>query len=207
MVVIVDYEVGNPGSILNMLKKGGVSAEISSDMATIRRAERLILPGVGSFDHGMRSLRRSGLLPVMEERVLGDGIPVLGICLGMQMLGKTSEEGSEPGLGWIDAHTRRFQFDRSVDSLRVPHMGWNWIEAHQQSCLFSGFETVPRFYFVHSLYVSCEDPADVLATSEYGFEFTCSVRRKNIFGTQFHPEKSHKFGMQLLRNFGSIHPC
>lgn len=203
MVVIVDYEVGNAGSIRNMLKKVGVPAEISSDPQVIRSADRLILPGVGAFDHGMRSLHRSGLVPVLEEQVFQQQVPILGICLGMQMLGESSEEGNEPGLGWIKARTRRFRFDSLSDSLRVPHMGWNWVQAAAPDGLFEGYQSVPRFYFVHSLHVDCEDPNDVLATADYGFRFTCAVRRKNVFGTQFHPEKSHRFGMQLLRNFAS----
>lgn len=207
MVVIVDYEVGNPGSIRNMLKKVGLVAEISRDSAVISEASHLILPGVGAFNRGMRALRGSGLVPLLEERVLGAKVPVLGICLGMQMLGETSEEGNEPGLGWIKAQTRKFQFDEIVDQPRIPHMGWNWVQPSQGAGLFAGYKTVPRFYFVHSLHVDCEDPRDVLAIANYGFPFVCAVNRDNIFGTQFHPEKSHRFGMQLLRNFAGYQSC
>jgi glutamine amidotransferase len=201
MIIVIDYGVGNPGSVLNMLKKVGATAKLSSDPGEIRDSDRLILPGVGAFDEGLHALRERNLEDVLNEQVLEIGKPILGICLGMQMLTRGSEEGRERGLGWIDAETRRFRFDGRSAGLRVPHMGWNWVKPRAIDSLFGGFSNPPRFYFVHSYHVVCEHPDDVLATCEYGGEFVCAVRSGNVFGTQFHPEKSHRFGMRLLENF------
>ncbi|GMU52081.1 MAG: imidazole glycerol phosphate synthase subunit HisH [Candidatus Xenobia bacterium] len=200
MTVIVDYQMGNVGSIMNMLKKVGAEAEISGDPEALRRATRLILPGVGAFDTGMRHLSDSGLIDVLNDRVLNDKVPVLGICLGMQLLTRRSEEGSLPGLGWIEADTIRFQ----LEDLRVPHMGWNTLRAVNGSPLFQGYQEEPRYYFVHSYHVVCDNPEDAAGTTEYGLQFVSAVHRGNVMGTQFHPEKSHKFGMQLLRNFVAL---
>jgi glutamine amidotransferase len=201
MIVIVNYGIGNLGSIANMLKKIGAKAVISSDPKIIAGAEKLILPGVGAFDHAMRSLTESGLIPVLERKVIQDKTPILGLCLGMQLLGKRSEEGQLPGLGWIDAETVRFKFDQSTMShLKVPHMGWNELEICQSHPLFAGLET-PRFYFVHSYHVLCDNQENILAIANYGYGFTSAIGRENILGVQFHPEKSHRFGMQLLKNY------
>lgn len=207
MVVVVDYNVGNPGSIINMLKKIGVPACITGDAREIAKAERIILPGVGAFDHGMQELRRRGLEGVLQDQVLGEQKLLLGICLGMQMLGNSSEEGQEPGLGWIDAETRRFDQASMSSDLRIPHMGWNWVSVKRKNRLFAQYPSPPRFYFVHSYHVVCNDEADVLASCHYGINFTCAVGKNNVFGTQFHPEKSHRFGLQLLRNFTEMQRC
>ena len=201
MIVVIDYGVGNTSSVLNMLKKIGATAKLSADPAEIRKAERLILPGVGAFDKGITALRERRLEPILREQVLDVRKPILGICLGMQLLARSSEEGELPGLGWIEAETRRFCFREPATTYRVPHMGWNWVKPHGADSLFDGFQNPPRFYFVHSYHVVCDDANDVLATTEYGNDFVCAVRRANIFGTQFHPEKSHRFGMHLLKNF------
>jgi glutamine amidotransferase len=201
MIVVLDYGVGNLGSILNMLRKIGASASVSSTPEAIARAEKLILPGVGSFDNGMTNLRSSGLLPTITKKVLEDETPILGICLGMQLLTKSSEEGDSPGLGWIDAKTVRFSFGNGQSLLKIPHMGWNTIKLSQPSGLFDGFGADARFYFVHSFHVVCKNEEDVLARTVHGYEFASAFRKGNIFGTQFHPEKSHKFGIKLLKNF------
>ncbi len=201
MIVVVDYGMGNLGSILNMLKKIGTAAIVSSKPEDIADAEKLILPGVGAFDHGMKNLDGLGLIPLLEDRVLGAGTPTLGICLGMQLLTERSDEGTRPGLGWIKAETVRFKSETGHGKLRVPHMGWNTVRPARAGGLFDGLEIGARFYFVHSYYVQCHEPADVLATTTYGDEFVCAVRRGALSGVQFHPEKSHRYGMQLLRNF------
>ncbi len=201
MIVIIDYGMGNLGSIFNMLKKIGAPAEISGDPPKIFSAEKLILPGVGAFDHGMKNLRERGLIPILNKRVLEEKCPILGICLGMQLLTQCSEEGTLPGLGWIAAKTRHFRFSDGMARLKIPHMGWNEVQPVTAAPLFDGYEGIPRFYFVHSYHVCCEDTQDILGTTIYGYEFVSSVKHDNILGTQFHPEKSHKYGLQLLKNF------
>lgn len=202
MIAIVDIGVGNLGAIRNMLRKVGAEAFITADPTDIRAAAKVILPGVGAFDAGMQALADSGLTAVLNEQALEVKKPVLGICLGAQMLGNRSEEGSLPGLGWIDMDVVRFPRDAG---LRVPHMGWNTVvpavKDGKVSPLFAGNEAEPRFYFVHSYHFKCADPADVAATCDYGGAFAAAVARGNIWGVQFHPEKSHRFGAALLRNF------
>lgn len=204
MIVIIDYGLGNLGSVLNMLRKIGAQAVISADLAVIGDASKLILPGVGSFDNGMRNLESRGLIPLLEEKVLRQETPILGLCLGMQLLSRRSEEGELPGLGWIDAESLRFRFDGATEKLRVPHMGWNTVQIVREHRLFNGMSDEPRFYFVHSYHVKCNDPADVLTLTRYGYDFPSSVVKKNVLGVQFHPEKSHKFGMKLLKNFAEV---
>lgn len=199
MITIVDYQMGNLGSISNMLKKLGVPSRITADPQDIAAASKLILPGVGAFDAGMDNLARSGLLPVLNERVLQAGVPTLGICLGMQLMTLRSEEGQRPGLGWVDAVALRF---RPTDAaLKVPHMGWNRVHPARSAPLIDGLPEEPRFYFVHSYFVRCQRLEDVLMTTRYGQEFHSAFQHGNVAGVQFHPEKSHKFGMALLRNF------
>jgi len=201
VIVIVDYGMGNLGSILNMLKKIGVSARVSSDTHEIEAAEKLILPGVGAFDTGMLRLRELGLLEILDSKAFVHKTPVLGVCLGMQLLTKESEEGLLPGLGWIDGKAIRFRFDPKQSNLKIPHMGWNSVTIHREGSLFKGMDQDVRFYFVHSYHIVCNDEQDVLATTDYGYGFVSAVQRENIMGAQFHPEKSHKFGMKLLKNF------
>jgi len=198
-VVVVDYDMGNVGSIVNMMKKIGHAVEVSAAPDTIRNADRLILPGVGSFAAGMENIRARGLVDVLNEKVVGQRTPVLGICLGMQLLGESSDEGGSPGLGWIPSESIRF----SSESLRVPHMGWNDVAPVEPHWLFANEPDDMRFYFVHSYHVVCKDSQDLIATAKYGIDFSAAVGRGHIFGVQFHPEKSHRFGMQLLRNFMS----
>jgi glutamine amidotransferase len=203
MVVIIDYGVGNAGSIRNMLKAAGTPAMISSRAEDIEAADRLILPGVGAFDTAMRSLAETGLVPALTASVRDRGVPVLGICLGMQLLTRGSTEGQLPGLGWIDAETVRFQFDGNR-ALNIPHMGWNSVTPTPGSRLFHGLAEESRFYFVHSFHVVCDSRDVVAAECQYGYPFAAAVEQRNVFGTQFHPEKSHRFGLALLRNFVSM---
>ena len=201
MIVIINYGMGNLRSIQNMICKVGGQAIISSDAGDILRAEKLILPGVGAFDHGMTQLKNLGLIELLNNRIIIDKIPILGICLGGQLFTRRSEEGKLAGLGWIDADTVRFQIS-SDSKCKIPHMGWNELNILQDSKLFKGMYPNPRFYFVHSYHISNSCPTkQVIATTMYGYEFAAAIQKDNIFGTQFHPEKSHKFGMCLLKNF------
>jgi glutamine amidotransferase len=201
MMVVVDTGVANVGSIANMLKRIGAQALVSSRPPDIERATKLILPGVGAFDGGMRALRERGLIEVLNARALDARIPVLGLCLGMHILTRGSEEGELPGLGWLDARTVRFRFSVPATGLKVPHMGWNYVSACRTHPLLDGLGDEPRFYFVHSYHVECGDPALVLGQTSYGYSFPAAIARDNIMGVQFHPEKSHRFGMTILRNF------
>lgn len=201
MIVIVDYGVGNLGSIKNMFKKAGFKAEPSSDPAVLRNADKLILPGVGAFDAAMRKFRETGLVSVVGELVLEKKIPVLGLCVGLQLMSKGSEEGKEAGLGWFDAETVSFKFDAEHAHLKIPHMGWNEIHICREHPLVAGLDAGSRFYFVHSYHVVAKETDAVLATTEYGVTIHSILGRGNILGAQFHPEKSHKFGLQLLKNF------
>jgi glutamine amidotransferase len=205
MIVVIDYGVGNLGSIMNMLKKVGAKAISSSNIFDIEKAEKLILPGVGAFDSGMKNLSDWGLIPVLNRKVIENKTPILGICLGMQLLTKRSEEGNLAGLGWIDAETVKFKFDdmQAVKN-KIPHMGWNTVEIMQKSWLFDDVYPEPRFYFVHSYHVRCNRGEDILTRTFYGYYFVSSIIRENIAGVQFHPEKSHKFGMELLSNFALL---
>ena len=201
MIVIVDYGLGNLVSVKNMLKKLGVESLITDKKETIEKAQKIILPGVGAFDNGMNLIKQKGLLEVLNQKATVEKIPVLGICLGMQLLTKGSEEGIEKGLGWVDAQTIKFNFTDRV--LKIPHMGWSYIDVKKENKLIKK-EDKHRFYFVHSYYVKCNTESDVIANCNYGNEFTCILNHENIFGAQFHPEKSLKFGMELLNNFSKI---
>lgn len=204
MIVIVDYGVGNLGSILNMFKKVGVKACVSGEEEIIRASEKLLLPGVGAFDAGMQSLNNSGLRPVLDDCVLQLKKPVLGICLGMQLMTKRSEEGTLPGLGWIDADVKKIQIEDAT--MKIPHMGWNIVQIAKPDPLFENLPEYSRFYFVHSYKVMCHNPDDILLYTNYGQQFTSAFRNNNRWGVQFHPEKSHKFGMRLLKNFAELTP-
>lgn len=198
MIVVVDYGVGNIASVLNMLKRVGAKAKASNSREDIEQADKLILPGVGAFDAGMQTLRKSGLIEVLNEQVQGKKKPVMGVCLGSQMLGNGSEEGSEPGLGWIDMDIVRFE---KREGRKVPHMGWNEVTPQLHHPILTGLNHLSRFYFVHSYYMLPRHAENTLLTANYGQQFTAAVVRDNILGFQFHPEKSHKFGMQLFKNF------
>jgi glutamine amidotransferase len=201
-MIIINYNLGNPQSIKNMLGYLGIDAKISSDPSEIAKAERLLLPGVGHFQHGMEQLEEIGIIEVLNKAVLEDKKPILGICLGMQLLTKHSEEGNKDGLGFIDAQTLKFNLNDPL--LKIPHMGWNTVKFNKESELTTEIRSNPRYYFVHSYYVDCKAKDDVLCTTNYGQEFVSGFQHENIFGLQFHPEKSHKFGMELLANFCKI---
>jgi glutamine amidotransferase len=200
MITIIDYKTGNLGSIQNILKRIGENSVITSDKDEIERATKIILPGVGAFDTGMRNLLELDLVDILNKKVIVEKIPVLGICLGMQLLSNGSEEGSLPGLGWIDGETLRFRFEDTME-YKIPHMGWNFIRQHKESKLFENMYSDARFYFVHSYFFRANTEKDVLLSTTYEIEFTSAVEKGNILGVQFHPEKSHKFGMKLLKNF------
>lgn len=200
MITIIDYNAGNIVSVKNMLNRLGFESIVSSDVNDIASAEKLILPGVGHFDHGMKNLRNSGLVSTLNERVLDKKVPILGICLGVQLFTTGSEEGTLPGLSWF-ASAKTVKFAVSGEELKIPHMGWADVQREKESRLFTGMDKEQRFYFVHSYHLECSNKADVLASAKHGIKFAAALEHKNIVGVQFHPEKSHKFGMQLLRNF------
>lgn len=200
MFVILDYGVGNLTSIRNMLKKGGVESVISSNREEIASASRLLLPGMGHFDNCMQKLNQSGLRDLVEKKAFDEKIPVLGICVGLQMFMEDSEEGKEPGLGWVKGHTIRFKPEKMAQPEKIPNMGWLEIKKVKESRLLDNLDEA-RFYFAHSYHVAPDDPSTDLIHAHYGYDFTAAVEVGNIVGVQFHPEKSHRFGMQLLRNF------
>ena len=201
MIGVIDYGVGNVKAFLNVFHRLGVAAvrvNAAEDMAHTRS---LILPGVGSFDHAMRALNDSGMRDTLERRVLEDCVPILGICVGMQMLAQTSDEGKLPGLGWLAARVKKLD---GITALPLPHMGWNNIDLDPKCPLFKGFVDSPLFYFLHSYYFSSTDADDITAEANYGTNFSCAVQKGNIFGIQCHPEKSHENGALLLKNFSEL---
>jgi glutamine amidotransferase len=202
MITIVDYGMGNLGSVSNMFKRIGAGSEITGDAERISKADKILLPGVGAFDSAMQKINDSGLKEVLNRKALQDKVPILGICLGMQLLTKSSEEGVLPGLGWIDAKTIKFKFDDP--KLKIPHMGWNLTYPQKKHPIIENLPDEPRFYFVHSYYVQTNNKDDILANTYYGLDFNSMVQHNNIIGAQFHPEKSHKFGMKLLENFALL---
>jgi glutamine amidotransferase len=203
VITVVDYGVGNIGAVINMADYLGIDAEASGDPETIKNASKLILPGVGAFDRAMLTLQNRGLIDPLNEAVSKRQVPVLGICLGMQLLARRSDEGVQPGLGWIAADVHRIALPPQ-SSLKVPHIGWLEVKPARPSELFDPAVTNERFYFDHGYYVQCDDPQDVAATIDYGGEICCAVSSGNVSGVQFHPEKSHRFGMRVLEAFGKI---
>jgi glutamine amidotransferase len=202
-ILIIDYGMGNIGSLRNMFRRIGVETDVAADAESVRRARKLLLPGVGAFDAAMTRINAAGLGQVIRDRAVKDGVPTLGVCLGMQLLTDGSEEGSLPGLGLIPARARRF---RREIGLKVPHMGWNLVEKATPSPLTAQFDGETRFYFVHSYHVDVEDQQHSILKAEYGVRFDAAIQRENVFGAQFHPEKSHRFGMKLLKAFADL-PC
>jgi len=200
VVTIIDYGVGNIGSIANMLKKVNEESIITSDINLIMEARRLVLCGIGAFDDGMARLESMGIIDVLNKKVITEKTPILGICLGMQLFTKGSEEGTKQGLGFVKAYTRKFKFE-TTKSLKVPHMGWNYVEKCKPSALLTDMYEEPRFYFVHSYHVEMEQKENELLACRYGYPFTAAFENENILGVQFHPEKSHKYGIKLFENF------
>jgi imidazole glycerol-phosphate synthase subunit HisH len=203
MITIVDYGLGNIDAFLNAYKRLNIPARRATEPEHLEDAARVILPGVGHFDHAMKRLEESRMRLVLDDLVLNQKVPVLGICVGMQMLGVRSEEGSLPGLGWIDGEVRALSALDSTTTLPLPHMGWNDVQPRERQGLFAQMDDA-RFYFLHSFFFECRNPADTLAVSNYGSDFACAVNTQNVYGVQFHPEKSHHFGTQLLKNFADL---
>lgn len=200
MISIIDYGLGNVQAFLNMYKRMNVSARAVRTADEVEEATKIVLPGVGAFDHAMELFDASGMREAVEHRVREDRVPLIGVCVGMQMLADGSEEGTRPGLGLVPGEVRLFP----SNSLPLPHMGWNDIAPRDDQPLFAGLERDARFYFLHSYYYQCADDADDVAGAHYGGRFTCAVTRGNVHGVQFHPEKSHHFGETLLRNFARL---
>ena len=204
MITIVDYGLGNIQAIANIYHRIGIPVTTASDSATLAQAQRIVLPGVGAFDWAMSLLDASGMRETLDRLVLQDRRPVIGICVGMQMLAQRSDEGSARGLGWIDATVRLFDDARFTGPTHLPHMGWNDVAPRGADPLLAGLERDARFYFLHSYYFEAHQAADVLATTDYGGDFCCAVRHGNVMGVQFHPEKSHQWGIRLLKNFAGL---
>lgn len=201
-VSLVNYGLGNIHAFANIYSRLNIDVTIVEDVDGIAAADRLVLPGVGAFDWAMGRLDASGMRDALDEAVLGRSVPVIGVCVGMQMMAKASDEGQLPGLGWIDAHVARFDL-AGAHRYPLPHMGWNDVQPRSDACLFRGIDA-PRYYFLHSYHVVPTREEDVLASANYGEPFTAAVRKGNIIGTQFHPEKSHQWGIDLLRNFAEL---
>lgn len=204
MIAILDYGMGNVKAFANILQRLGVLFEVIDRPGPLANASKIILPGVGAIDEAVSRLDALQFTPALHERVLGEGIPILGVCVGMQLFARESEEGRLPGFGWLDAQVKRFDQSQLDERAVVPHMGWNEAVPAQQGGLFEGITQNARFYFLHSYYMCCHVHDDIAAVARYGDEFTCAVRRNNIYGVQFHPEKSHAAGVQVLKNFVEI---
>lgn len=204
MITLVDYGLGNIQAFANIYKRLNIPARTASSADELADADKLILPGVGAFDWAMTLLNESGMRERLEELVVGKGCPVLGICVGMQMMAKRSDEGKMAGLGWVDAEVKKFDEASFTQKTHLPHMGWNDVAPRDCGCLFKGLEHGARFYFLHSYYFVPHQESDVLAATDYNGVYASSVRSGNVFGVQFHPEKSHHWGIQLLKNFAEL---
>ena len=204
MIAIIDYGLGNVLAFVNVYRRLNIPVSVAKTAGDLTGASKLILPGVGAFDHAMQQLNQSGMRQAIEQLVLQQDVPVLGICVGMQILAKSSDEGKLPGLGWIDGTVRKFDVSNLPHGTHLPHMGWNDVKPVVDGGLFKGMEQDARFYFLHSYYFDCHQTKDILAVCDYGVQFSCAVNHKNVYGVQFHPEKSHHFGSQLLKNFAEV---
>jgi glutamine amidotransferase len=204
MIAIIDYGLGNIRAYANIYKKLDVPFLVTSKASELTKATKIIIPGVGAFDHAMDLLEKSGMRKILDELVLDRHFPVLGICVGMQILARSSEEGTLPGLGWIDGEVKKFDISTLKYRTHLPHMGWNDVQPTTKTNLFQGIELGARFYFLHSYYFHCSQKEDIIAVTDYGGYFACAVNSKNIYGVQFHPEKSHHYGIQLLKNFANL---
>jgi len=205
MIAIVDFGMGNLRSIQYKLEKRKLPTVIATRPEIVARAEKIILPGVGHFAAGMKNLHETGFVDVLNQKVLVEKVPILGICLGMQLFTKQSEEGHVAGLGWLNAQTKRFSFADGHRGLRIPHVGWNTIQMNTDIPLMKGVDVQAHFYFAHSYHVQCDDPGLVLATTSYGYDFVSMLQKENIIGIQFHPEKSHRNGFKIIENFFTLY--
>ncbi len=204
MITIIDYGLGNVLAFVNVYHRFNIPIAVAKSASDLVNATKLILPGVGSFDHAMKQLDQSGMRQTVEQLVLVSAMPVLGICVGMQMLAKFSDEGDLPGLGWIDGQVKKFDLAAMPRGNYLPHMGWNDVNPLADAGLFKGMKKDAKFYFLHSFFFDCHQQSNVLAVTDYGGQFSCAVKRDNVYGVQFHPEKSHHFGSQLLKNFAEV---
>lgn len=204
MITIIDYGLGNIRAFVNVYNRLNIETKIAHTAKDLQGATKIILPGVGAFDQAMTLLKASGMRDTLQQLVLEDKVPVVGICVGMQILAKSSEEGILPGLGWIDGVVKKFDLTTIPYKTRLPHMGWNTICPQNDSDLLKGFSDDSRFYFLHSYYFECNNQDDIISTSEYGIKFTSAVNHENIYGIQFHPEKSHSNGVDLLNNYANL---
>ncbi len=204
MITIVDYGLGNVRAFLNVYRRLNIEARTATNREELRNASKVILPGVGAFDHAMERLEHSGMRDVLDHLALEQGVPVLGVCVGMQILAEGSDEGVSPGLGWIRGRVRSLGSLVDAAAFPVPHMGWNDVRPLAAGGLFEGLESGARFYFLHSYCLDCERREDEIAVAHYGMAFACAVKSANIYGVQFHPEKSHQWGIRLLKNFGDV---
>lgn len=204
MITIIDYGVGNINAFVNVYKRVDVPVKIAKTAADLVGAEKLILPGVGHFDYAMTKLNDSGMREQLDDLVLNKKIPVVGICVGMQMMANYSDEGNMEGLKWIDASVKKFDESKINYATRLPHMGWNDVRPMKDKPIFQGLEKGAIFYFLHTYYFECNDPEDVMAVSDYGIEFASAAHHENRYGIQFHPEKSHHYGEILLHNFAKL---
>ncbi|MAS52604.1 MAG: imidazole glycerol phosphate synthase subunit HisH [Flavobacteriales bacterium] len=204
MITIVDYGSGNIEAFVNIYKRLNIPCEIASTPEQILKAEKLILPGVGAFDETMRILKDSGILNALNKQVLENKTPVIGICVGMQILSKRSDEGQLKGLGWVDAEVKKFDTAKLIQKPHLPHMGWNTFQHEKNNPLLKGLNPEKGFYFLHTYYFSCNNQEDVLTSTVYGERYTSAINHENIYGVQFHPEKSHSNGVQLLKNFANL---
>ncbi|MBK7107114.1 MAG: imidazole glycerol phosphate synthase subunit HisH [Ignavibacteriae bacterium] len=204
MITIIDYGLGNIRAFINVYNRLNIQIKVAKSISDLEEVTKIILPGVGAFDHAMTLLQNSGMREKLDELVLEKKIPTIGICVGMQIMAASSEEGVLPGLGWFSGSVKKFDTSKLVHKPHLPHMGWNVVNLLENDALFNDLEPKPRFYFLHSYYFSCENSKNILATAEYGDNFTCVIKNDNIYGVQFHPEKSHHNGVQILKNFGNL---
>ncbi len=204
MIKIVDYGLGNVNAFLNMYHRMNIPASVAQTASALDGADHFILPGVGAFDQAVEMLRGSGMCEILERKVMQEHLPILGVCVGMQILADESEEGNGRGLGWISGRVRAFRSVQDCAGLALPHMGWNDVIPLNNQALFKGLEQDARFYFLHSFFFECSRESNISATCEYGQSFACAINHENVYGVQFHPEKSHNCGWQLLKNFAEI---
>lgn len=204
MITIIDYGLGNINAFVNVYKRLNIKTTVAHTAEDLKSAKKIILPGVGAFDYAMSQLNSSGMRDELDKQVIANKVPVLGICVGMQILAKLSDEGKLPGLGWIDGEVRLFDSNLIPYKTRLPQMGWNNIIPIKETKLLEEFNDNSRFYFLHSYYFACNNSNDIIATTRYGIIYASAINHENIFGTQFHPEKSHSNGIQLLKNFASL---